>query len=71
MTTVQNGFDNGSYQSSASLAGTANGFTWPTVNANGIHTWRVMTRYGSQWVPSVAAEFTGPVCVGDIANPGG
>lgn len=71
LTTVQNGFTTGSYQSSPSLPATATGYTWPTVNPLGVHTWRVVTLHGSEWAPSPTNQFTGPVCVGDITNAQG
>lgn len=71
LTTVQNGFENGAFESSPSLSATASAYTWPKVNPSGIHTWRVVTLQGSEWVPSETSQFTGPVCVSDIVTAGG
>lgn len=70
LTTFQNGLDNGRYEASTSLPGNASTFTWPKVNPNGVHIWRVLTRQGGDWVASAAHEFTGPVCVGDPVGIG-
>jgi hypothetical protein len=71
LTTVQNGFTTGKYESSPPLPASATSYTWPTVNPLGVHTWRVATLHGSEWVPSPTHQFTGPVCAGDVANPPG
>lgn len=68
LTTVQNGFTTGKYESSPPLPATDTSYTWPSVNPLGVHTWRVVTQHGSEWAPSPTNQFTGPVCVGDIAN---
>jgi type IV secretory pathway VirB10-like protein len=71
LSTVQNGFDTGNFQSSPQLSPADASYTWPSVNPNGIHTWRVETLHGSGWLPSATDQFTGPVCVGDMASAGG
>lgn len=71
LTTVQDGFSSGRFDSSPALPPTTTSYTWPTVNPNGVHIWRVETQHGSDWVASGEAQFTGPVCVGDVANPPG
>lgn len=69
VTKFREGFDNGSFDVSATLPPDAASFTWRPVNPGGVQYWRVLTRHGSSWAPSDTAMFTGPTCVADYVGP--
>lgn len=69
VTIYRTGFENNAYTLSDPLAADQSSLRWTDLSGQAIHYWRVLTRYGQEWVASETAQFEGPTCVADYQQP--
>jgi hypothetical protein len=62
VTTAEDGFAVGKMDTSDALAADTTALPWTDLRGRSSHYWRVVTRYGDQWVASETARFTPPRC---------
>lgn len=68
VTIFREGFDTGDFVSSKALPPDQTSLLFDQVAGQALHRWRVVTRHGTDLVPSDTARFTGPICVYDAAE---
>lgn len=65
VTTRKTGFDTGSYAVTDSLAPGTVTYTFRELQPGAEYYWRILTRDGDEWIASLTAGFTGPMCIED------
>jgi hypothetical protein len=65
----QDGFDRNDFELSDLLPPTATAVDWRSIRGRSSHYWRVLTRFGDEWVPSATARFSPPPCKQDVILP--
>jgi hypothetical protein len=57
-----NGFQNGNYQVSETLAASTSSYRWRGTRG-AVYRWEVLTRHGAAWQPSEVRTFQGVGCI--------